>query len=116
MAQRCKRRKRRDDKQRMICAQTVVAGVSVAQVARRYDLNANQIFDWLTASKFSPDDHPEENEAKFLPVEGIAEPTPSEPMPELTGLTELDLVNGHRLQISGRYDPEAMARLVRYLT
>ena len=31
----------------MICAQTRVAGVSVSQVARRYDVNANQLFSWL---------------------------------------------------------------------
>nr|WP_259965731.1 transposase [Leisingera aquaemixtae] len=31
----------------MICAQTRVPGVSVSQVARRYDVNANQVFNWL---------------------------------------------------------------------
>ena len=44
MAKRCKRRQLSDDEKRMICAQTVVPVVSVAQVARRYDLNANQVF------------------------------------------------------------------------
>jgi transposase len=42
-----KDRKRRiwsDDEKRMICAQTRVAGVSVSQVARRYDANANLVF------------------------------------------------------------------------
>ncbi|MEM8976656.1 MAG: transposase, partial [Pseudomonadota bacterium] len=43
MPKRRKRRKWSDDEKRVICEQTVVAGVSVAQVARRYDLNANQI-------------------------------------------------------------------------
>lgn len=116
MAKRRKRRKWSDDEKRMTCAQTVVAGVSVAQVARRYDLNANQIFNWLRDPKFAPDDPPEEDEAKFLPVEVIAQPTPPEPVPELTGLIELELANGHRLRISGSYDPEAIARLVRHLT
>lgn len=32
-----------DDEKRSICAQTTVPGVSVAQVARRYALNANLI-------------------------------------------------------------------------
>jgi transposase len=36
----------------MICAQTRVASVSVGQVARRYDVNANQIFNWLEDAKF----------------------------------------------------------------
>ena len=116
MAKRRKRRKWSDDEKRMICAQTVVPGVSVAQVARRYDLNANQIFNWLKDPKFAPDDHPEEDEAKILPVEVIAQPTPSETVPGPTGLIELELANGHRLRISGSYDPEAIARLVRHLT
>ena len=34
-------------RKRMICGQTRVQGVSVSQVARRYDVNANQVFNWL---------------------------------------------------------------------
>ncbi len=116
MAKRRKRRKWSDDEKRMICAQTLVPGVSVAQVARRYDLNANQIFNWLKDPKFAPDEHDTHDEAKFLPVEVIAEPPPSEPLPETTGLIELELANGHRLRISGGYDPDAIARLVQHLT
>ena len=52
MVERRKRRKWSDDERCMICAQTVVPGVSVAQVARRYDLNANKIFNWLKDPKF----------------------------------------------------------------
>jgi len=44
MAKRRKRRKWSDDEKRMTCAQARMPGVSVAQVARRYDVNANQIF------------------------------------------------------------------------
>ena len=33
-----------DDEKRMICGQTRVPGVSVSQVARRYDVNANLVF------------------------------------------------------------------------
>ncbi len=32
---------------RRIVAQTRVPGVSVSQVARRYDVNANMVFKWL---------------------------------------------------------------------
>jgi transposase len=41
VAKRSKRRNWSDDEKRMICAQTRVRGVSVSQVARRYDVNAN---------------------------------------------------------------------------
>lgn len=116
MSKRRKRRKWSDDEKRVICAQTVVAGVSVAQVARRYDLNANQIFNWLKDPKFAPDEQTYEEEAQFLPVEVIAEPAPSDLPLEASGLIELELANGHRLRISGRYDPDAVARLVQHLT
>jgi len=49
-----KRRTWSDDDKRTICQQTVASGVSIAQVARRYALNANQIFNWLKDERFSP--------------------------------------------------------------
>ncbi|WP_239441315.1 transposase [Paracoccus sp. S4493] len=36
-----------DEEKRTICFQTTAPGVSVAQVARRYAVNANLIFKWL---------------------------------------------------------------------
>lgn len=38
-----------DDEKRLICEKTLTPGVSVAQVARRYSMNANLIFKWLRA-------------------------------------------------------------------
>ena len=43
-----------DDEKRTICAQTLTTGVSVAQVARRYSMNANLIFSWLKDPRFAP--------------------------------------------------------------
>ena len=50
----------------MICAQARMPGVSVAQVARRYDVNANQIFNWMKDPKFAADDAVDEEDARFL--------------------------------------------------
>lgn len=63
MATRRERRKWSDDEKRMICAQARMPGVSVAQVARRYDVNANQIFNWMKTPKFAADDMAQENDA-----------------------------------------------------
>ena len=68
MAKRRRRRNWGDDEKRMICAQTRVFGVSVSQVARRYDVNANQVFNWLKEPRFA-DAEPLEAETAFLPVE-----------------------------------------------
>ncbi len=43
-----------DEEKRLICAQALAPGVSVAQVARRYAMNGNLIFKWLKDPRFSP--------------------------------------------------------------
>ncbi|MHA3916595.1 transposase [Halovulum sp. GXIMD14793] len=62
-----------DDEKRSICAQTWVPGVSVAQVARRYSMNANLIHKWLRDPRFASEKEvgsaPDHDEATFLPVE-----------------------------------------------
>ena len=113
------RRRRRnwsDDEKRMICAQTRVRGVSVSQVARRYDINCNQVFNWLKEPRFA-DAAPPEDEQYFLPVEIVEEDL----VPARTGnnglpVLEVDLAGGHRLRIKGGYDADALARLIRGLS
>ena len=61
-----------DDEKRSICQQTQVPDVSVAQVARRYAMNANLIHNWLKDPRFSPvndDDCSRLNDDNFLPIE-----------------------------------------------
>jgi transposase len=99
----------------MICAQTRIPGVSVSQVARRYNVNANQVFNWLKDSRFSGSDKVEDT-AEFLPVEIVrhVEHEAARPLAG-DGKIEIALAGGHRLSISGAYDPEALARLLRSL-
>ena len=112
-----KRRKRRvwsDDEKRRICGQTRVPGVSASQVARRYDVNANLVFAWLRDPRFADADVAEVG--CFLPVEIVAETKAPVAMPAAAHLIEIELVGGHRMRISGSYDPEALARLIRGLS
>ena len=121
MARRTKRLWTVEEK-RSICRQTVAPGVSVAQVARRYALNANIVFKWLRDPRFAPEpDAAVSLEGSFLPVEIV------EDVPRLSGRSadaarepgstiEIEVAGGHRLRISGHYDPEALARLIRGLT
>ena len=44
-----------DDQNRLIYTQTTVQGVSVAQVARRFAMNANLIHDCLKDPRFAPE-------------------------------------------------------------
>ena len=64
-----------DEEKRSICVQTTTPGVSVAQVALRYTVNANLIFKWLRDPKYrpSPETGSEEAGLRFLPVEIVKE-------------------------------------------
>jgi len=99
----------------MICAQTRVRGVSVSKVARRYDVNANQVFNWLKEPRFA-DAEPFDPEPTFLPVE-ITEGQEVSFADDSTepGTLEIDLACGHRLRITGPYDADDLARLIRGL-
>lgn len=67
-----------DEEKVSICLQTKAPGVSVAQVARRYAMNANLIHKWLRDPRFAPDGvvAAETEVAEFHPIEieGVAPP------------------------------------------
>ena len=116
MAQGRKRRVWSDEEKRAICAQTRVPGVSVSQVARRYNANTNLVFTWLRDPRFALDKAAEET-GTFLPVEIVAERGCPEPAaPAIESRIEIDLASGHRLRVTGSYDPEALAHLIRGLS
>ena len=117
MAKRRKRRSWSDSEKRMICAQTRVPGVSVSQVARRYDVNANLVFNWLKEPCFA-DAEPPEPEPVFLPVEmtEVRDMAVRSTISPEHATLEFDLAGGHRLRIKGAYDADALARLIRGLS
>ena len=87
MGRKRRRRNWSDEEKRMICAQTKLPGVSVSQVARRYDVNTNLVFIWLRDERYNVE--PEEVDvARFLPVEVIepmATPAPRARVPRPNG-------------------------------
>jgi len=112
-----------DEEKRSICAQTRAQGVSVAQVARRYSMNANLIFKWLRDPRFAPD-AAETGDTVFLPVEVSTDDMPLTPSLSDDRLgqnqnpgsrIEIELSNGHRLTVKGGFDGEALARLLKGL-
>lgn len=107
-----------DEEKRSICLQTAAPGVSVAQVAHRYAVNANLIFKWLRDPLYRPEPGTGSEEAglRFLPVEIVKEAPVTRPIPAAENHIEIELVGGHRMRISGSYDPEALVRLIRGLT
>ncbi|WP_133485016.1 IS66-like element accessory protein TnpA [Aliiroseovarius marinus] len=116
------RRKKRfwaDEEKREICAQATTPGMSVAQVARRYAVNANLIFKWLKDPRFAPEADVSDQEAMFLPIEIEADvarkpapidmsmPSPSGPLS--ASRVDITLSDGRRILIEG---PTALASVI----
>ena len=116
-----------DDEKRSICAQTRAAGISVAQVARRYSMNTNLIHKWLRDPRFAPEEEtgevPDTNEAAFLPVEiADAVPVPSSsdmqvstpPLAEPVSAQRVDITlsDGRRILVEGTTALSAVMALV----
>ena len=103
-----------EDEKRRIVAQTCAPGVSVSQVGRRYDVNANLIFKWLRDPRYRPAGDGEDAPT-FLPVEVVPEPLPSATREVSGGRIEIALRSGHRVSASGSFDVDALCRVVRAL-
>jgi transposase len=99
-------------------------GASVAMVARRHNLNANQVFAWRRQHRrglLNP--QAVTDDAKLLPVT-VSTPTvlpterapppppsPSEPK-QAAQLIEIRLRNGHSIVVRGRVDGEALSSVI----
>ncbi|WP_339639401.1 transposase [uncultured Sulfitobacter sp.] len=123
------RRKKRfwaDEEKREICSQATTPGMSVAQVARRYAVNANLIFKWLKDPRFAPEADAFDREATFLPVEieadAVVEPAPidvSMPPPSVplsASRVDITLSDGRRILIEGPTALPAVVSLVQGLS
>ena len=98
------------DEKREICGQARVNGASVAQVARRYAMNANLIHKWMRDPRFAAvaEDSDAIIEASFLPIEisdrevSLDEGAPSQPPSPLCATrVDLTLSDGRRVLIGG---------------
>ena len=78
--------------------------------------NGVNSFNWLKEPRFE-DAEPPEAEVAFLPVE-ISQARDMTVLSDSTepGTLEIDLASGHRLRITGPYDGDALARLIRGLS
>jgi transposase len=113
-----------DDEKVSICLQTKAPGVSVAQVARRYAMNANLIHKWLRDPRFAPDAETAEMEvAEFLSVEieGIGPPAPLPQLPAPQPVSgaplsaqrvDITLSDGRRILVEGTTALSAVLSLV----
>jgi transposase len=120
-----------DVEKRSICAQAAAPGVSVAQVARRYVINANLIFKWLKDPRFHPAAgatlSASEGGSVFLPVEvsgstvdhriddGAMGTAGSTSAPLLAHRVDITLSDGRRVVVEGPKPLSSVVGLVQGL-
>ena len=101
------RRRGTQEEKREIVAQTRIPGMTVAQVARRYDVSTSLVFSWRRDPRVVAEDSPE---GSFVPVEVMAGSMSGGSGSET--VVEVALRNGHRVSVRGELDVEALCRLV----
>jgi transposase len=116
---------------RRIVAETLVLGASVLVVARRHDVNANQVFKWRRELAAGDRRALPAPACEFVPIGLFAEVEDKEPAaaggddderpgaPAMSivrsGLMEIDLAAGTRLRVDASVDEQALCRVLRAL-
>ncbi len=86
-------------KKREICAAARSPGISVSEVARRFDVNANLVFTWLRDPRFGGA-APPSPEVPFLPVALVDGEPGREAWAAGESRIEIDLSSGHKVRIT----------------
>src|SRR5690349_2054080 len=93
---------------RQIVAETLEPGSSVSIVARRHDVNANQLFQWRRRMLAKS---PAGGDGSLLPVE-IVPDQGRDRSAENGGNIEIEFGNGTRLRVRGAVAPEMLRRVI----
>ena len=95
-------------------AETREPGASVSIVARRHDVNANQVFKWRR--EMAPvQPATVERSAAMLPVEIVPEATEPRPRARRSGTVEITFAGGARVCVRGEVSPETLQQVIELL-
>jgi transposase len=107
-----------EEKRRMV-QETLKPGASVAIIARRHGINANQLFSWrrqFRVGALELADAPVDSAATLLPVVVDPSSVPSEAVAvesENMGRIEIEFTGGRRVSVWGRADLETLGAILR---
>jgi transposase len=106
-----------EEQKRQIVAETLVAGASVARVARQHGINANVVFTWRKQLQVAP------ASATLVPVQVVAQAPVAAPKRRRVrkpvaeaGVIEIELAGGHRLRIHGTADARTLRGVIEALS
>jgi transposase len=111
---RLKRRQWTEAFKRQIVAETLEPGASVSIVARRHDVNANQLFKWRR--EMAPEQPPAaEQSVTMLPVEIAPEAGEPRARARRSGTIEITFSDGARMCVRGEVSPETLRQVIELL-
>ena len=100
-------------KRRMV-AETLEPGASVSIVARRHDVNTNQLFKWRR--ELLPKTVPSVVEGNtMVPVEIVAEPPRHRRRVDRKGIIEIEFGSGARVSLRGEVVPAVLRQVIELL-
>jgi transposase len=115
-----RRRRRSADERRRVVEETLEAGASVARVALKYGINANQVFQWRRLYQEGKLGAPGPTAMKLLAV-NVAdeeEPAKAEPMDVLAasfGAIHIELPGEVRISVEGSVDTAIIRAVLKSL-
>ena len=110
---RAKRRQWSEALKRQIVAESMAPGASVSVVARRHDVNANQVFKWRR--EMAPEPPVSEGSVTLLPVEIAVQPDEPRARARRTGTIEITFACGARICVRGEVPPETLRQVIELL-
>jgi transposase len=103
-----------------VVEETLEPGASVAKVALRHGVNANQVFQWRRLYRDGKLGTAPANAIKLLPVsvaedEDLAKSEPREVVPASTGAIHIELPGEVRISLEGSVDPAIVRAVLKSL-
>ena len=98
---------------REIVAASSAPGSSVSVVARRYDVNANQVFGWRKLYRDGGLASADASAPALVPVTvTAAQGVEASPAPRAADTIEIELAGGYRVRVGGGVDGKALRRVL----
>ena len=108
-----RRRHRSKQERRQIAEESLQPGASVAVVARRHGVNANQVFHWRKLLREGALDSKPAS-AQLVPVRVCEVTEESHPAGPYSGAIQIELGRG-RVRVEGSVDPETLRLVLEHL-